>query len=42
MEVAKLFGVTDRWARNLLRQMKDEGALEKVGDNRYTHYVLKR
>jgi ATP-dependent DNA helicase RecG len=41
-DIAKLFGVTDGWARTLLRQMAREGAIEKVGDNRYAYYVLKR
>jgi DNA-binding IclR family transcriptional regulator len=41
-DIAKLFGVTDGRARTLLRQMAGDGTVEKVGDNRYAHYVLKR
>ena len=40
-DIAKLFGVTNGWARTILRQMAGEGTIKKVGDNRYAYYVEK-
>jgi ATP-dependent DNA helicase RecG len=40
-EVAKHFRFSNSWARTILRQMAEEGALVKMGDNRYAYYVLK-
>jgi len=41
-DIATLWGVTNGWARTVLRQMASEGIIEKVGNYRYAHYVLKR
>jgi ATP-dependent DNA helicase RecG len=35
-------GLSDGRVRALLREMVNDGTIEKVGDNRYTHYVLKQ
>jgi ATP-dependent DNA helicase RecG len=39
-DIARLFGVTNVWARKVLRQMANEGTVKKIGDNRYAYYVL--
>ena len=41
-DIATLFGVTSIWARTILRKMTSDGTIEKIGDKRYTHYILKR
>ena len=41
-DIARFMGVTNNWVRTILRQMVDDGTIEKVGDNRYTYYVLKQ
>jgi len=40
-DISALFGVTNVWARKIAKKMTDDGTIEKVGDNRYTYYVLK-
>jgi Mn-dependent DtxR family transcriptional regulator len=40
-DIAALLGVTNGWARTILRQMTSDGTIEKVGDNRYAYYVMK-
>jgi predicted HTH transcriptional regulator len=34
-------GLSDGRVRALLREMVEDGTIEKIGDNRYTYYVLK-
>ena len=41
-DIAALFGITGSWARNLLRQMASDGTIEKIGNYRFTYYILKR
>ena len=41
-DVAAYMGITNVWARKILRMMANEGILDKIGNNRYTHYVLKK
>ena len=36
-----IIGLSDGRTRALLREMVSDGIIEKVGDKRYTHYVLK-
>ncbi|GHV56145.1 hypothetical protein FACS189460_0360 [Deltaproteobacteria bacterium] len=40
-DIATLLGVTNGWARTILRQMASEGTIDKVGNYRYTYYVMK-
>jgi len=40
--IAGFMGVTNNWVRTILRQMVDDGTIEKIGNNRYTHYELTR
>jgi len=39
-DIAARFGVTNGWARTVLRQMAGDGTIKKVGNNRYAYYVL--
>ena len=41
-DIATLFGVSNVWARTILRMMVSDGTIEKIGDNRYAYYVLKK
>jgi ATP-dependent DNA helicase RecG len=41
-EIAKHLGVSSNWVRTILRNMAADGKVEKVGDDRYAYYVLKR
>jgi DNA-binding Lrp family transcriptional regulator len=34
-------GLSDGRVRALLREMVNDGIIEKIGDKRYAHYVLK-
>ena len=40
-EFADVIGLSDGRVRALLRDMVSDGAIEKVGDKRYAHYLLK-
>ena len=40
-EIAMLLGVTSSWVRTIIRQMVEDGLIEKVGNNRYAYYALK-
>jgi ATP-dependent DNA helicase RecG len=40
-ELAEIVGLSDGRVRALLREMAGEGIIEKIGDKRYAHYVLK-
>jgi ATP-dependent DNA helicase RecG len=40
MDLSKAFNLSDSRVRALLREMANEGTIEKVGDNRYASYVL--
>jgi DeoR/GlpR family transcriptional regulator of sugar metabolism len=40
-ELSGLWGLSKARMRSLLQEMAGEGVIEKIGDNRYTHYVLK-
>jgi DNA-binding Lrp family transcriptional regulator len=37
-----VIGLSDGHMRALLREMVGDGTIEKIGDNRYTHYIIKR
>jgi len=39
--ICELIGLSDGRVRTLLREMVADGTIEKIGDNRYTYYVLK-
>jgi ATP-dependent DNA helicase RecG len=41
-ELAKITGLTSGRIRSLLRELVKEGTIEKIGDNRYARYILKR
>jgi F0F1-type ATP synthase delta subunit len=41
-DFVKVIGLSDGRVRALLREMAGDGTIEKVGDNRYAYYVLKR
>jgi DNA-binding Lrp family transcriptional regulator len=41
-EFADALGLGSRRVRDLLREMVNNGTIEKVGDKRYTCYVLKQ
>jgi ATP-dependent DNA helicase RecG len=41
-DFVKVIGLSDGRVRDLLREMTGDGTIEKVGDNRYACYVLKR
>ena len=41
-DIAKLIGVTNNWVRTIMRQMVEDGTIEKIGDNRYAYYKLKQ
>jgi len=41
-EVATQMGITTIWARKILQEMTSEGSLEKIGNYRYTYYILKK
>jgi predicted HTH transcriptional regulator len=41
-EVAELLGLSKGRVRVILQEMTTDGTIEKVGDKRYTYYVLKR
>jgi ATP-dependent DNA helicase RecG len=41
-ELVKILGLTARRIRMLLREMVNDGAIEKIGDNRYARYILKQ
>jgi ATP-dependent DNA helicase RecG len=40
-DIATFLHISERWARTILRNMVEDGTVEKVGSNRYTYYVLK-
>jgi ATP-dependent DNA helicase RecG len=40
-ELARFLGVSNVWARKILRSMASDGVIEKVGDDRDTYYTLK-
>ncbi|MCL2004489.1 MAG: hypothetical protein FWG72_10925, partial [Oscillospiraceae bacterium] len=42
IDFVNVVGLSDGRVRGLLREMAGDGLIEKVGKNRYTHYVLKR
>jgi hypothetical protein len=39
--LSALSDLSDGRVRDLLREMVSDGAIEKIGDKRYAHYVLK-
>jgi ATP-dependent DNA helicase RecG len=41
-DIADYLGKGKSWARTILRQMTNDGMIEKCGDNRFTYYVLKK
>ena len=41
-DFVKVIGLSEGRVRDLLRVMVSDGLIEKVGKNRYTHYMLKR
>jgi predicted HTH transcriptional regulator len=41
-ELASALGLGSRRVRDLLRELVDDGTIEKIGDKRYTYYVLKQ
>jgi ATP-dependent DNA helicase RecG len=41
-DFANIMGLSDGRVRALMREMVGDGTIEKVGDNRYAYYVLKR
>ena len=41
-ELAKVTGLTSGRIRSLLRELVNEGTIEKIGDNRFARYILKR
>jgi ATP-dependent DNA helicase RecG len=41
-DFVKVIGLSDGRVRVLLREMVSDGTIEKVGNNRYTYYVLRR
>ena len=42
IDFVNIVGLSDGRVRALLREMVSDGLIEKVGKNRYTHYMLKR
>jgi ATP-dependent DNA helicase RecG len=40
-EFVEIFGLSDGRVRALLREMVNDGTIEKVGDKRYAYYTLK-
>ena len=40
-DLAEAFGLSDGWLRALLREMVEDGTIEKIGKNRYTSYKLR-
>jgi len=38
----KVIGLSDGRVRVLLREMVSDGMIEKVGNNRYAYYILRR
>jgi ATP-dependent DNA helicase RecG len=41
-ELARITGLTSGHIRSLLRELVNEGMIEKIGDNRYARYIPKR
>ena len=41
-DMIKVIGLSDGRVRALLREMVSDGIIEKIGNNRYAYYVLKR
>jgi predicted HTH transcriptional regulator len=41
-DFVNIIGLSDGRVRALLREMASDETIEKVGNNRYTHYILKR
>jgi predicted HTH transcriptional regulator len=41
-ELIDVVGLSDGRVRFLLREMVSDGTIEKIGDNRYTYYILKQ
>jgi DNA-binding GntR family transcriptional regulator len=39
-DLKKILGLSDGRVRAFLRGMTNDGLIKKVGDNRYTYYVL--
>jgi ATP-dependent DNA helicase RecG len=42
VDFVTIIGLSDGRVRALLRDMVSDGTIEKVGDKRYAHYILKR
>ena len=40
-DLTEVIGLSDGRVRELLREMVDDGSIQKIGENRYTYYVLK-
>jgi ATP-dependent DNA helicase RecG len=41
-DFVKIIGLSDGRVRSLLREMVGDGLIEKIGNNRYAHYILKK
>ena len=40
-DFVEIIGLSEGRVRDLLREMVSDGTIEKIGNNRYTHYILK-
>jgi len=41
-DLIEIVGLSDGRIRALLREMVDDGSIQKIGENRYTYYILKQ
>jgi len=41
-ELINIIGITEGRIRDLLREMVNDGTIEKIGKNRYAYYILKK
>jgi len=41
-DLTGIIGLSDGRVRELLREMVDDGSIQKIGENRYAYYVLKQ